>query len=132
MFSTKGITYSEAGYLLQNKTTKQVCFQEEGMPEEFDEIVIDLADIQIVGGIALISNGLIADIISNEYDTIKTNWVKKRYSNDDQISIMLNHGRSEEHTLIYEKMQEWRSFASQVARSIITKLEEEKNTQLNL
>ena len=44
--------------------------------------------------------------------------IKKRYSNDDQIAIMLNAQLSEEDKIYYDKMQEWREFSGYIAKSI--------------
>lgn len=49
------------------------------------------------------------------YAEIKTFIIKLHYSNDDQIAIMLNKDMNEEAAEKYEKMQEWREFASEVA-----------------
>ena len=44
--------------------------------------------------------------------------IKKQYSNDDQIAIMLNAQLSEEDKMYYDKMQEWREFSGYIAKSI--------------
>lgn len=44
--------------------------------------------------------------------------IKKQYSNDDQIAIMLNAQLSEEDKMYYDKMQEWRKFSGYVAKLI--------------
>lgn len=54
----------------------------------------------------------------SDYATVKTEMVKKRYSNDDQIAIMLNVQLSEEDKMYYDKMQEWREFSGYIAKSI--------------
>jgi hypothetical protein len=40
-----------------------------------------------------------------------------RYSNDDQMALILNNGKSEQDTLLYNKMQEWREWAGVIART---------------
>ena len=54
----------------------------------------------------------------SDYATVKTEMIKKRYSNDDQIAIMLNAQLSEEDKIYYDKMQEWREFSGYIAKSI--------------
>ena len=44
--------------------------------------------------------------------------IKKQYSNDDQIAIMLNAQLSEEDKMYYDKMQEWRKFSGHIAKLI--------------
>ena len=44
--------------------------------------------------------------------------IKKQYSNDDQIAIMLNAQLSEEDKMYYDKMQEWREFSGHIAKLI--------------
>jgi hypothetical protein len=45
--------------------------------------------------------------------------ISKLYSNDDQIAIILNKDDSDEDGLVYQKMQEWREWASIVAHKIM-------------
>ena len=51
-------------------------------------------------------------------DSVKTSIIHSRYSNDDQIAIMLNKDASEEDAMYYQKMQEWRDFAAYIAGSV--------------
>lgn len=123
MFIQKNKVYAESGSVLRNKQTGEVCFQGSGVLEDYEEIVINLSDIEIHGCICLISNGLIAHWIgSKDFEDLKSEWVKKRYSYDDQIAIMLNRSESESDLLYFNKMQEWRIFASNIARAIQAKI----------
>ena len=54
----------------------------------------------------------------SDYATVKTEMIKKQYSNDDQIAIMLNAQLSEEDKVYYDKMQEWRKFSGHIAKLI--------------
>lgn len=53
-------------------------------------------------------------------DTLKKRLVNKLFSNDDQISIMLNYqlDPSEEHVAIFEYMQNWRKWFSDAIKKI--------------
>ena len=42
--------------------------------------------------------------------------IKLRYSNDDQLALMLNKDNSEEDKMYYDKMQEWREFSGHIAK----------------
>ena len=53
------------------------------------------------------------------YAEWKTKIIKWRYSNDDQIAILINKDDSEEDIIKYNRMQEWREYAAKLARKII-------------
>lgn len=53
-----------------------------------------------------------------EYAAVKERIIKSRYSNDEQIAIMLNKDIGREGSVYYQKMQEWREFATEVARIV--------------
>lgn len=102
MYKIRDKVYSDAGYLLVGKDKRGYQFDGE------------LDDMQVVGD--FVTYGGIMQYIgeSPTYDTLKRDMVKRRYSNDDQIAIMLN-GDSESMT----RMQEWREWSSAVAHKII-------------
>lgn len=41
------------------------------------------------------------------------------FSNNDQIAIMLNKDESDEDLFLFNKMQEWRKWASVVAKEVV-------------
>ncbi|MBQ0119127.1 MAG: hypothetical protein KBS42_05140 [Bacteroidales bacterium] len=58
------------------------------------------------------------------YAGLKTRIIKMRYSNDDQIAIMLNKDSGDEERLAeYQRMQEWREYATNVAHKIMELVE---------
>lgn len=117
MYIDKNIVYSDAGkYLVYNN---QVGFQFSG-ENEVEEYDLILDDIHIRGNMAYYNNDLLAQhIIKNgDYGDYKRDIIKKRYSNDDQIAIILNKDDSEEDAIRYERMMEWRVFASEFAKRI--------------
>lgn len=77
--------------------------------EDFEEV--DENELEYIDGVYYNFRG-------QSYATIKTFIIKLHYSNDDQLAIMLNNeiDMSGEATENYRKMQEWREFASEVAR----------------
>lgn len=120
MYEKKGIVYSDAGkYLLSSNGS--IGFQFEGKSTDFEEKDVSLDDMTILSGIILFSKmGLAQAIIPNgKYGDYKASFVKKRYSNDDQIAIILNKDNSDEDLLMYTKMQEWRSWSSEVSKKIV-------------
>ena len=75
-----------------------------------------------VGSIVLWSEDKLAQRIfkNGAYADYKKAIIQKKYSNDDQIAIMLNKDSGDEADLLaYDKMQEWRGWASIVAKRII-------------
>jgi hypothetical protein len=67
------------------------------------------------------NNGTLAQSVNNKwkYSDYKKDIIKKRYSNDDQIAIILNKDDSEEDQMRYQKMMEWREFASFFAKKVL-------------
>ena len=63
------------------------------------------------------------DFRGKSYAHIKTFIIKLHYSNDDQIAIMLNNeiDMSGEATDRYREMQEWREYASSIAKKYTEK-----------
>lgn len=112
MYKIRDKVYSDAGYLLVGKNKRG--YQFDGELEDFTEEQLTLDDMQVVGD--FVTYGGIMQYIgeSPTYDTLKRDMVKRRYSNDDQIAVMLN-GDSESMT----RMQEWREWSSAVAHKII-------------
>jgi hypothetical protein len=119
MYIIGNIVYADAGYYL--KRGSSIAFQFEfsdGIIEE--EIILD--DMHISNSLILYSNNNIAQSVINNgtYADYKKALIKKKYSNDDQIAIMLNKDSGEEIDLLaYDKMQEWREWASIVAKKIL-------------
>lgn len=65
-------------------------------------------------------NGLfLLRICGKDYGEVKREIIKMRYTNDDQMAIILNREDSEEDELSYCRMQLWREFAAEVARAVI-------------
>ena len=54
-----------------------------------------------------------------DYVGIKTKIIKMKYSNDDQIAIILNKDNSAEDLELYNKMQNWRDWAGEFAREVV-------------
>lgn len=112
MYQIRNVVYSEPGYILVGKNKKG--YQFEGQPSDFTETKLTLDDMQVNGEFVTYS-GIIQYIGSNpDYSKLKADMVKRRYSNDDQIAIMLNDDSD-----AMQKMQEWRNWSTQVATKIL-------------
>lgn len=117
MYIIKGNIFAEAGKILIGNNKIGLFFKD--FSENFTERALDLDSIVVDNGI------LKFDVFSwnisdcNSYTDLKKYLIKKRYSNDDQIAIILNKDDSEEDQLAYQKMQEWREWASIFAKKIM-------------
>ena len=105
MYTDKNIVYSDAGKYLVYKN--KIGFQ---FPE-VDGIIekdLNMDDLYIKGNTAYYNGGTLAqNIIKNgTYGDYKSAIIKKRYSNDDQIAIILNKDDSEEDLLRYDRMMQ--------------------------
>lgn len=115
MYQIRNKVYSEAGYILIGERKKG--YQFEGQLSDFTEKKIRLFDMEIHGEYVTYS-GITQYIGKNPtYEQLKGDMVKRRYSNDDQIAIMLNGDQD-----AMQKMQEWRDWSTKVATKIMNLL----------
>lgn len=117
-------TYADAGYYLKRGGSVGYSFEDNGM--EIEEVIANLDDMHTNGSIILWSNNNLAQVVykNGVYADYKKAVIQKKYSNDDQIAIMLNKDSGTDSDLsAYAKMQEWREWASLVAKKIIETLQ---------
>jgi hypothetical protein len=123
MYKYKDTVYSDAGGLLVSDNFKG--YYSKGNLNDFTEVMIELNTAVYNNGIITFNDGLAPvyitqDNINQSYAYWKTKIINQRYSNDDQIAIMLNKDSGEESDILrYDKMQEWRDWAGRLARKII-------------
>ena len=119
MYKIRNKVYPEAGYILVGNNKKGYVFQ--GEMEEFAEQPITIDDMKVEGSFLLYSNRMILErnYPNLTYEEQKARIIKRLFSNDDQIAIMLNKGRSEQDDLVFEKMQEYRDWAGTLAKKIV-------------
>lgn len=119
MYKIRNKVYAEAGNLL--KGTNKIGYTFKGELIDFTEEEITLDDMVIDGNFVIYNNGKLRESYSpsTTYEQYKARFVKKLFSNDDQIAIILNQHQSEDDMKIYNKMQEWRDWCSLVAKKII-------------
>lgn len=124
MFTINNTIYADAGNILIGDN--KVGYQFIGKESEFKEQKIKYDDINIKGSFIKYDNGRLLELIPRRpsYGYFKSRIIKKRYSNDDQIAILLNKDSSEEDLLKYNKMQEWRDWASILAKAFMDKINE--------
>ena len=131
MYKIKNKVYPEAGYILVGESRRGYVFQ--GEMEEFTEQPITIDDMKVEGNFLLYSNGLILErnYPHLTYEEQKARIVKRLFSNDDQIAIMLNKGRSEQDDMVFNKMQEYRDWAGTLAKKIVA-LNDKQNSSIKL
>lgn len=120
MYKVGNWVFADAGYYL--KRGGSIAYFFEVNKEPIEEIPTTIDDMHRVGTVILWSNGKLAQrIIPNgAYGDYKKAVIQKKYSNDDQIAIILNKDSGEEADLMaYNKMQEWREWASTVAKKMM-------------
>lgn len=120
MYKIGNYNFADAGYYLKRGSSIAYFFEDND--EEVQEVEATVDDMHKVGSIILWSEDKLAQRVfkNGTYADYKKVIIQKKYSNDDQIAIILNKDSGEEIDLLaYQKMQEWRDWASLVAKKII-------------
>lgn len=122
MYKKGNVVYADAYKYLVHKSKGIIAFAQSGDESEFEEKELPMPIKIIDEGSGFYSIQDVPKVkfyfSKSDYVTIKTEMIKKRYSNDDQIAIMLNAELSQEDKVYYNKMQEWREFSGYIARQI--------------
>ena len=116
MFTHNGSIYADAGKVLVSKS--KIGYKLPLGTSPVEEKDIDLSSLSIKGRL-IVGDVQILNHPTFTFDQWKAHIVKWRYTNDDQIAIMLNKDNSPEDTLYYNKMQEWRGWASTLAHALV-------------
>ena len=118
MYKVRDKVYASAGYSLHGKNKKGYKFK--GELSDFTEKKVVIDDMAINGNLLIYSNGDIVEYYDKnaKYEDLKAKIVKRVFSNDDQIAIILNKDSSPENAELYNKMQEWREWAGILANKI--------------
>lgn len=117
MYTIKNITYADAGYYLVGNGA--MGFNAPSSMGPFTERALDVDNLSVDEDFIRFDTIAWANPGIRSYSDAKKFLVSKRYSNDDQIAIMLNKDDSEEDALAFEKMQQWREWASLMAHKIM-------------
>lgn len=122
MYIDKGYIYSDAGKILVSGNFIGYSVKaDSSLADTVIEENVILDDIVLDGDFIRYCNGKIIQSYTKNmsYAEWKTKIIKWRYSNDDQIAILINKDDSEEDIIKYNRMQEWREYAAKLARKII-------------
>ena len=120
MYKIGNYTFADAGYHLKRGGSIAYFFEDNG--QVIQEVKTNIEDMHKSGSLILWSDNKIGQRIfkNGGYGDYKKAIIQKKYSNDDQIAIMLNKDSGlEEDLFAYQKMQEWREWASTVAKKIM-------------
>ena len=127
MYTLKDFTYAEAGKFLHGEKARGFGAPTSFGPYTERDVVLDNLEVTddyiIFDTFKWINPGI------HSYADAKEYIIKKRYSNDAQIAIMLNKDNSAEDELAYDKMQDWRDWASTVAHKIMEQIEQPNTNQ---
>lgn len=120
MFQKGNKVYAEIGKYLRHKTHRIIGLTVLGSTEDYEEHSLNNPlDIIVENGNIYFNNKMfLCTPEKMNYASIKTKLIKSRYSNDDQIALILNHQNSEEDEIAYNRMQEWRNWAGELAKKV--------------
>ena len=124
MYRKGNIIYSEAGKYLRFKSF--IALQFVGVEEEdITEEELDISKVEIRGSTAIVDRGVLRiNMESADKAWLKPYIISLRYTNNDQMGVILNREDSEEGEMLYQKMQEWRRFADSLCKAILDKTNE--------
>ena len=83
---------------------------------DFEEVIINMDNIEINGDFAFVDKKFA--VKGTNYRDLKTNLVKKVFSNDDQIAIILNKDKA-----VTTFMNEWRTWFGNCGKKIMQERE---------
>lgn len=118
MYKIRNKVYADAGSILIGKNKRGYVFP--GEVKDFSEEAISLDDMKVEGQFLVYSKGRIRELYnpSATYEQLKAKYVKRLFSNDDQIAIMLNKDKSAADAELFDKMQEWRDWCGVLAKKV--------------
>ena len=94
------------------KYNNTISFKISSDSVDYEEVEINPENIEVIGDIAFIDKKF--GVSGKDYRELKTNLVKKLFSNDDQIAIILNKEKT-----VITYMNQWRDWFGTVAHKII-------------
>ena len=119
MYKYKNNIYADAGHILKGEGVVGLVIPDTGKELHEEE----MPEFTIEDGYFMMSLFRWNIRHIQTYGDAKKWAVGLRYTNDDQIAIMLNKDDDEESALAFQKMQEWREWASVVAKKIMEVIE---------
>lgn len=121
MYVKGNTVYADAYKYLKHKERNIVALSIKGNPDDYEEVSMDMPlEVKVNGNMISWNKGMFMKNVSGlSYEGIKSTIIKSRYSYDDQIAIMLNKDSGDETDIMYyDKMQQWREFAADIAKAV--------------
>lgn len=117
MYQIKNKIYADAGCVLKYNNKVAFSFEDVDMKDVL-ETKINLENMRKSGNF-VVYDGLKDRITRLDYGRLKSKFINKQFTNDDQIAIILNKDDSKADGIKYQKMMEWREFASLFAKKVL-------------
>lgn len=120
MFIKGNTVYADAFKYLKHKEKNIIALSVKGSADDYEELSMnDPLDVELIGKMVFWNNRKFANRPeAMNKEGIKMSIIKSRYSNDDQLAIILNKDNDQTTDIYYQKMQEWRDFAAYIAGSV--------------
>lgn len=120
MFEKNKIMYADTYKYLRNQEGNLYALSYNGLLKDLQEVEMTLPlNIFIKNGVIFWEGGKLATSPKNlTYASIKEHIIKSRYSNDEQLAIILNKDLSADGKLQFARMQAWRDFATEIAKIV--------------
>lgn len=115
MYKKDGVVYADAYKYLKHKMESVIGFAVHGEAEDFEEAEVDMNTLKVDDDTVTLNGTLKIGISEWNHKAIKLKIVASRYSNDDQIAIILNGDE-----VAMQRMQKWREFADEVAQRTLS------------
>ena len=121
MYEKKGRVYADPYKYLKRRgavameitLTDKEGWEEVAMKRPLEIKISRKGEEAVVNGLFLLR------IRGKDYGEVKREIIRMRYTNDDQMAIILNREKSDANAEAYGKMQLWREFSAEVARAVI-------------
>ncbi len=122
MYIQKDIVYSDPYKYLVNKGKNIISYSAPANEEGWVEVEMETPiKFKKIGNLYTWENDSLAVLVEKlDYNTIKTLFIKQRYTNDDQIAIMINKDSGDPEDIdAYKRMQAWRNYAAHISKALI-------------
>lgn len=105
MFTKGNIIYADAFKYLKHKERNIVALSIQGSTDDYEELSMnEPLDVEINGNMVLWNNRKFATHpAALTKEGVKTSIIKSRYSNDDQLAIMLNKDNDKTAAMYFQK-----------------------------
>ena len=108
MYVKGNTVYADAYKYLKHKERNIVALSVKGNPDDYEEVSMDMPlEVKVNGNMISWNKGMFMKNVSDlSYEGIKSTIIKSRYSNDDQLAILLNKDERDEHRRYFDQMQQ--------------------------